>query len=79
MRVTVEARAARVVASEGTEMTKTSRPRTGWDLHDDAGMATTEYALVTVAAAAFAGVLIVLVRSEEVRELLAGILRSAFG
>ena len=60
-------------------MTKHSRLRTGWDLSDDQGMATTEYALVTVAAAAFAGVLIVLVRSEEVRELLAGILRSAFG
>ncbi|WP_062137240.1 DUF4244 domain-containing protein [Demequina aestuarii] len=50
-----------------------------WDPRDDDGMATTEYALVTVAAAAFAGVLIALVRSEEVRELLAGILRSAFG
>lgn len=48
-------------------------------LSGDEGMATTEYALVTVAAAAFAGVLIALVRSEEVRELLAGILRSAFG
>ncbi len=46
---------------------------------DDSGMATTEYALVTVAAAAFAGILIALVRSDEVRELLAGILRSAFG
>ncbi|MFN3867261.1 MAG: DUF4244 domain-containing protein [Demequina sp.] len=51
----------------------------GWDPCDDDGMATTEYALVTVAAAAFAGVLIALVRSQEVRELLAGILRSAFG
>ncbi len=50
-----------------------------WDICDDKGMATTEYALVTVAAAAFAGVLIALVRSDEVRELLAGILRSAFG
>jgi len=48
-------------------------------LRDDTGMATTEYALVTVAAAAFAGILIALVRSDEVRELLAGILRSAFG
>lgn len=48
-------------------------------LRDETGMATTEYALVTVAAAAFAGVLIALVRSSEVRELLAGILRSAFG
>ncbi|WP_084038742.1 DUF4244 domain-containing protein [Demequina sp. NBRC 110053] len=46
---------------------------------EDDGMATTEYALVTVAAAAFAGILIALIRSDEVRELLAGILRSAFG
>lgn len=53
--------------------------REHWDLCDDEGMATTEYALVTVAAAAFAGVLIALVRSDEVRELLAGVLRSAFG
>lgn len=48
-------------------------------LADDEGMATTEYALVTVAAAAFAGVLIALIRSSEVRELLAGIVRSALG
>lgn len=48
-------------------------------LKQDDGMATTEYALVTVAAAAFAGVLIALIRSDEVRELLANILRSAFG
>lgn len=62
-------------------MDKWTEERAGraFDLRDDEGMATTEYALVTVAAAAFAGVLIALVRSEEVRELLAGILRSAFG
>ena len=64
---------------EGTDMTRDSRWRRIHNFRDDQGMATTEYALVTVAAAAFAGVLIVLVRSEEVRELLAGILRSAFG
>ncbi|WP_084125402.1 DUF4244 domain-containing protein [Demequina sp. NBRC 110054] len=45
----------------------------------DDGMATVEYAMVTVAAAAFAGVLAVLVRSDEVRELLAGVIRGAFG
>ena len=33
----------------------------------------------TVAAAAFAGVLVALIRSDEVRELLAGVLRGAFG
>lgn len=46
---------------------------------DDRGMATVEYAMVTVAAAAFAGVLAVLIRSDEVRELLAGVIRGAFG
>lgn len=46
---------------------------------DDSGMATVEYAMVTVAAAAFAGVLVALIRSDEVRELLAGVLRGAFG
>lgn len=43
----------------------------------DAGMATAEYAIVTVAAAAFAGLLIVILRSDEVRGLLTGIVRGA--
>ncbi len=47
--------------------------------HGDEGMATVEYAMVTVAAAAFAGVLAVLIRSNEVRELLAGVIQGAFG
>jgi len=47
--------------------------------YDDQGMATVEYALVTVAAAGFAGLLIVLLKSSEVRELLMGILQRALG
>ncbi len=43
----------------------------------DAGMATVEYAIVTVAAAAFAGVLLLILRSDEVRGLLLGIVRGA--
>ncbi len=43
----------------------------------DAGMATAEYAIVTVAAAAFAGLLIAILRSDEVRGLLLGIVRGA--
>ncbi len=50
-----------------------------WNWRDDKGMATAEYALVTVAAAAFAGVLIALVKSSAVRDLLAGIFTSALG
>jgi len=41
------------------------------------GMATAEYAIATVAAAGFAGVLIVILRSDEVRGLLLAIIRSA--
>jgi hypothetical protein len=48
-------------------------------LRRDDGMATAEYALVTVAAAAFAGVLIALVKSQTVRDLLADIFTSALG
>jgi hypothetical protein len=49
------------------------------DQHSEAGMATTEYALVTVAAAAFAAVLVAIIKSERVRELLFGIVESALG
>lgn len=43
----------------------------------EAGMATAEYAIATVAAAGFAGLLIVILRSNEVRGLLLGIIRGA--
>jgi len=43
----------------------------------DAGMATAEYAIVTVAAVGFAGLLVLILRSDEVRQLLFGIVRGA--
>lgn len=43
----------------------------------DAGMATAEYAIATVAAAGFAGLLLLILRSDEVRGLLLGIVRGA--
>ncbi len=43
------------------------------------GMATVEYALVTVAAAAFAAVLIAIVKSPEVRSALASLVGQALG
>lgn len=46
-------------------------------LAGEAGMATAEYAIVTVAAVGFAGVLILVLRSDEVRQMLAGIIRGA--
>ncbi len=45
--------------------------------HNDEGMATVEYALVTVAAAAFAAVLIAIVKSPEVRSALASLVSQA--
>lgn len=43
----------------------------------DGGMSTAEYAVGTVAAAAFAGLLFKIVTSSEVRTLLTGIIRKA--
>ena len=41
------------------------------------GMATAEYAIATLGAVAFAGLLVVILRSDEVRGFLLGIIRSA--
>lgn len=43
----------------------------------EAGMATAEYALVTLAAAAFAALLIAILRGGQVRDLLFGIISDA--
>ncbi|HLS13792.1 MAG TPA: DUF4244 domain-containing protein [Beutenbergiaceae bacterium] len=43
----------------------------------DAGMATAEYAIATLAAVAFAGLLLVIMRSDEVRGMLVGIIQQA--
>ncbi|PWD52458.1 hypothetical protein C8046_08620 [Serinibacter arcticus] len=43
----------------------------------EAGMATAEYAIATLAAVAFAGLLLVIMRSDEVRGMLLGIIREA--
>jgi len=45
----------------------------------DAGMATAEYALVTLAAAGFAGLLLVILKSDEVRSALLGIITRTLG
>ncbi len=47
------------------------------DARSDDGMATVEYALVTVAAAAFAAVLIAIIKSPEVRSALASLVSGA--
>ncbi|WP_255366354.1 DUF4244 domain-containing protein [Cellulomonas sp. KH9] len=45
----------------------------------DAGMATAEYAIATLAAVGFAGVLVVVLKGNEVKSLLTGIVRQALG
>ncbi len=44
---------------------------------DDSGAATAEYAIATMAAVGFAGLLVVMLRSEEVRGILTDVVRHA--
>ncbi|MFM9876430.1 MAG: DUF4244 domain-containing protein [Rhodoglobus sp.] len=46
-------------------------------IRDDTGAATAEYAIATLAAVGFAGLLVVILRSEEVRGMLTDLVRSA--
>jgi hypothetical protein len=50
--------------------------QTSW-YRDDHGAATAEYAIATMAAVGFAGLLVVIMRSEEVKEILLDLVRSA--
>jgi hypothetical protein len=46
-------------------------------MSNDNGAATAEYAIATMAAVGFAGLLVVIMRSEEVKEILLDLVRSA--
>ncbi len=46
-------------------------------LGNDYGAATAEYAIATMAAVGFAGLLVIIMRSEEVKEILFDLVRSA--
>ena len=46
-------------------------------LADESGAATAEYAIATMAAVGFAGLLVVIMRSDEVRGMLTDIIRTA--
>lgn len=46
---------------------------------DDRGAVTAEYAVVIIAAVAFAGVLVAIMRSEEVRKMLVDLVEHALG
>lgn len=55
-------------------------PRTGdtvKHLKNDTGSATAEYAIATMAAVGFAGLLVVIMKSDEVRGILTDLVRSA--
>ncbi|MEV4251862.1 DUF4244 domain-containing protein [Spirillospora sp. NPDC049652] len=51
--------------------------RRRWDVAGDAGMSTAEYAVGTIAATAFAGLLYKIVTSSEVQKALLGIIQRA--
>lgn len=54
------------------------RPRTRYRrVLDDDGSATAEYAIATLAAVGFAGLLVVILRSDAVREMLTALIRQA--
>lgn len=61
-------RTAPVDAEAGPERLSRSR---------ELGMATAEYAIATLAAVGFAGLLVVILRSDEVRGFLLGLIRNA--
>jgi len=48
-----------------------------WRYNPEAGSATAEYAIATMAAVGFAGLLVVIMRSDEVRGILTDLVRNA--
>jgi hypothetical protein len=52
--------------------------KTSWQVFaDDRGASTAEYAIITLAAVGFAGLLLVILRSDEVKGMLLGVIRQA--
>lgn len=70
-----DATLARAASSEDAGDLRDGPPR--WA--DDGGMATAEYAVATLAAVGFAGLLYAVLRSGEVQEMLLSLVRSALG
>ncbi|HEU0257270.1 MAG TPA: DUF4244 domain-containing protein [Microbacteriaceae bacterium] len=68
-------------ALRGAPRTVEGRPRRAGRLFrtlaDDAGAATAEYAVATMAAVGFAGLLVVILRGDEVRGILTDLIRRA--
>ena len=64
----------RVRSSDSSTAPKRSKKQL---MGSELGMATAEYAIATLAAVGFAGLLVVILRSEEVRGFLLNLIRSA--
>ncbi|MFG6491172.1 DUF4244 domain-containing protein [Microbacterium sp. P03] len=61
----------------GGAFPRLSRRRAATLFTDETGAATAEYAIATMAAVAFAGLLVVIMRSDEVRGILTDLVRRA--
>ena len=68
---------ARVMTIEENAAHAVPARRAFKQLADDAGAATAEYVVATMAAVGFAGLLIVILRSDEVRGMLTDLVRRA--
>ncbi|WJL96221.1 DUF4244 domain-containing protein [Microbacterium sp. ET2] len=60
-----------------TRSVRLSRSRAARLFADESGAATAEYAIATMAAVAFAGLLVLIMRSDEVRGILTELVRRA--
>jgi Protein of unknown function (DUF4244) len=63
------------VSDAGTKLSLLKRAKRR--LRDDGGAATAEYAVATMAAVGFAGLLVVILRGDEVRGILTELVRNA--
>lgn len=60
-----------------TENTEQQTRSLAWKLKAEEGMATAEYAIGTLAAAAFAGLLLMIMKGGEIKEALQGLITAA--
>ena len=67
----------RASARGAAPLPRLTRRRAALALGDDTGAATAEYAVATMAAVAFAGLLVLIMRSDEVRGILTDLVRRA--
>ncbi|WP_150958627.1 DUF4244 domain-containing protein [Microbacterium testaceum] len=63
--------------ARGADLPALTSTRAGALFLDERGAATAEYAIATMAAVAFAGLLVVIMRSDEVRGILTDLVRRA--